>query len=377
MILTRPAESSLGCHRNGMERVEGGWIYDGPAADRLWHKSAIGRPISDGCLILTACELIFCRDHRHVEFPSDDWLMGVMGEDGDAILEGVIMEALRVPGNKIVLKENLGSMGLEHSEESWGLRWVSDTHPRNDSPVAEVRWFTDTEHFDAKRDLYQWTKEVEGRGRIAEAIVIDEELSVVTYHLSIANPTGILESPSEEGFMKISCRDYVETHTGGAFFTDTHEWPSEAIGVPIHGGRQLDWVERELVHVLGHSSFDFHIDSFSTGLTDPELGMTRTASLLKELWDRGLNTRSGFKFGTTWRCYTGPIGEDHAPWLINDPDDRGKVVSDWGRACLTSRLASGVNKHWICPIDVDTGDWRFLEISRPPADSRWSNPSKR
>lgn len=376
MILTRPTESSLGCHRNAMERAEGGWIYDGPAAERLWHKSAIGRPIAGGGLVLEACELIFCRDHRHVELPSDDWILSVTNEYSEVIAEGAIMEALRVPGNKVVLKGNLENMGLEYSEETWGLRWDSDMHPRDGPPVAEVRWFTSEEVFDGS-ELYEWTKEVEKRGRVAESLVIDEEMSVVTYHLSIADPTGHLVPPSDDVFEEISSYSYAETHTGGAFFADIQMWPSETIGVSIHGGRQLDWVERELVHFLGRPSKDFHVESYSTGITNPELGLTRTASLLKELWDRGLNTRPGFKFGTTWRCYTGSVGEDHAPWLINDPDDKEKVVGNWSRACLTSRLASGVNKHWVCPIDADAGDWGFLKISRPPADSRWSNPSKR
>ena len=376
MILTRPAESSLGCHRNGMERVEGGWIYDGPAADRLWHKSAIGRPVAGGGLVLAACELIFCRDHRHVEFPDEDWLQRVTSENSQVVPEGAIMEALRVPGNKVVLKGNLGSMGLEHSKETWALRWESDKHPRDDPPAAEIRWFTSEEVFDGN-GLYEWTKEVGNRGRVAESIVIDEELSVVTYHLTIANPSGELEPPSNEELEKISSYDYVQTLTGGAFYADAHDWPSDSIGVSVHGGRQLDWVERELVHVLADPSADFQNDSFSTGSRNPDLGMTITANLLKELWDRGLNTRPGFKFGTTWRCYTGSVGEGHAPWLINDPEDIEKAVGVWAKACLTSRLASGVNKHWVCPIDVGTGDWRFLEISRPPADSRWSNPSKR
>ena len=376
MILTRPTESSLRRHRNGMERVEGGWIYDGPAAERLWHKSAIGRPIPDGRLVLTASEMIFCRDHRHVEFPSDDWILRVSDEDPKAIPEGAILEALRVPGNKIVLRRNLEGMGLEHSDETWGLRWESDKHPRNAPPVSEVRWFTSEDSFD-ELELYKWTKEVENRGRVAESLVIDEEMSVVTYRLSLADPSGELEPPNEEDFVEISCYGYSETFTGGAFFADVSEWPSDTIGVSVHGGRQIDWVERELVHAMGSPTTTFAAESVSTGPVDTELGMTRTASLLKELLGRGLNTRPGFKFGTTWRCYTGSVGEDHAPWLINDPDDRSKEVSDWGRACLTSRLASGVNKHWICPVYEGAGNWVFIEVSRPPADSRWSNPSKR
>ena len=129
-----------------------------------------------------------------------------------------------------------------------------------------------------------------------------------------------------------------------------------------------------MVQFFGDSTNRFEIESYSSGQENSEIGITNTASLLLNLLKRGLNTRSGFKFGTTWRCYSGSVGQDHAPWLINDPEDEQKTVGVWAKACLTSRLASGVNKHWICPVDVGFGDWDFLKISRPPADSRWSNP---
>ena len=83
--------------------------------------------------------------------------------------------------------------------------------------------------------------------------------------------------------------------------------------------------------------------------------------------------RPGFKYGTRWRCYDKPLGEDHAPFLVILPEDAPK---DWAGACLASRLASGVNKIWLHPISH--GDsWNYLAIKRPPADSRWSNPNKR
>ena len=174
--------------------------------------------------------------------------------------------------------------------------------------------------------------------------------------------------------MIISDYESAETSTGGIFFMNAQDWPLEGIGIPTQGGRQLDWVEREIMQYMGNKSMNFDVQRFSTGPINSELGMTQTASLLMNLWKRGLNTRSGFKFGTTWRCYTGSVGEGHAPWLINDPDDQQKTVGVWAKACLTSRLASGVNKHWICPVDIGSGDWRFLQVSRPPADCRWSNP---
>ena len=43
-------------------------IYDGPAYSRLWEKSAIGLLTGNQGLLLTDSEVIFCREHRGVEF---------------------------------------------------------------------------------------------------------------------------------------------------------------------------------------------------------------------------------------------------------------------------------------------------------------------
>lgn len=371
--ISGPRDEILGPLAGVMQSDSGSWHFDEKSSDRLWHKSAIGIPVQGGGISLTSVEMMFCINHRNIESPAIGFLLGGLERDPALFYEYAVMEALRTPGNKIVLRCNLGKLGIGHSKRSWGLRWESDKHPSKDPAVSEVRWFTAEQEFDVD-DLYEWVREVEDSGRIAESIVVDEEMSVVTYRLSIADPRGNLTPPSIEEFLIISDNEYAETMTGGAYFPGAEDWPLEAVGIPVQGGRQLDWAERELVHFFGKPSKNINIEDFSTGPTNPHLGMTKTASLLHELWNRGLNTRSGFKFGTTWRCYSGSVGQDHAPWLINDPEDCQKTIGVWAKACLTSRLASGVNKHWICPVDVGTGEWRFLRVSRPPADSRWSNP---
>ena len=356
-----------------VESDTGTWYFDDKAAERLWHKSALGIPVEGGGINLTSVEFLFCINHRNISSPNINFLIQAIRNDSALIAEYAALEALRTPGNKVVLKKNLDSLSINYCEKSWGLRWESDKHPTKDLPVSEVRWFRSEDEFD-DLELFEWVREVESLGRIAESIVVDEELSVVTYHLSTADPRGDFESPFSGGRMIISDYESAETSTGGIFLMNAQDWPLEGIGIPTQGGRQLDWVEREIMQYMGNKSMKFDVQRFSTGPINSELGMTQTASLLMNLWKRGLNTRSGFKFGTTWRCYTGSVGEGHAPWLINDPDDQQKTVGVWAKACLTSRLASGVNKHWICPVDIGSGDWRFLQVSRPPADCRWSNP---
>ena len=354
------------------EHPDGGWVYDGPAASRLWEKSAIGVIMDDGKLLMDDCEVIFCKLHRGVDLPVTTnanepalWLVDRVRIKPRLLEETAILEALRVPGNKIVLSENAESMGFE-SSGSWALRWSSDTHPSKNEPVSEVLWYHANDEFSGPgenndnvlRRLLYWSESVNLKERIAEVLVIDHEQSVVTYRLHEADPKGRMIPPTMEIFRNISEMESVNQGRNGTFYPEVSKWPSETIGIPLHGGRQVDNIEQEI------------IQSSITGSDQ----ISDSARILIDLWNRGLNTRSGFKYGTTWRCYPGEVGDGHAPWLVVDSHIEGP--ESWADACLSSRLASGVNKQWLYPI-FDEAGLRYLEISRPPSDSRWSNPIRR
>ena len=352
-----------------MQYRENRILYDGSSYSRLWEKSAIGILVDGPGLLLTDSEVIFCREHRGVEFDGINdiegfslWLTQRIENNENILLEAAVLEALRVPGNKVVLSENFSAMNLGESN-SWAMRWSSDNHPSKGAPESEILWFESKDQLSASmrggesvlKGLLNWCVQVEDRGRIPEVLVIDDEQSVVTYRLSESNPRGVMPEPTKEIFDKISVMEAKSISGNGVFFPTKTKWPLESIGIPLHGGRQLDHIEAEVVK----SDFDEN--------------MSISASILYDLWMRGLNTRSGFKYGSTWRCYSGGIGDAHAPWLVVDPSSEGP--DNWAEACLSSRLASGVNKHWLYPI-MDAGKWRYLQISRPPSDSRWSNPRR-
>ena len=327
----------------------GSWIYGGPAADRLWQKSAIGSPVGQGKLELSPVETLFVHYHRHLELPTNDWLKNSLIENSLLLQEYSILEALRVPGNKVVLSKNIGLFSQQIHPNSWAARWTSNTHPKNSKPVSEVRWFHESEKLDSN-ELHKWTIDVINSGRIPEVLVVDGELSVVTYHLSSENPVGTLQNNRDlESLTNLS--GGIKSADGMLF--PAKGWNIKQIGVPTSEG--------------------VHIDSITCEIAQGINPLSEGATILSDLLKRGLVIRPGFKYGTRWRCYDKPLGEDHAPFLVILPEDAPK---DWAGACLASRLASGVNKIWLHPISH--GDsWNYLAIKRPPADSRWSNPNKR
>ena len=324
-----------------MERNNGLWHFKEKSADRLWHKSAIGKPAQGGGLYMNTVELLFCVNHRNIAFPIGNLIIEELEENQTFLVQYVAMEAVRIPGNKVVLNIDQWSADYDFEENSWAMRWPSNLHPRESDPVSELQIFNSNDPI-IPEELYSWCEGVEHKGLIPEIIVVDEEGSAVTYRISIEDPRGELGKYSG---IDIDTGSLYEISGGGYF-------------IP----RLDSEVSRVSERLLGGGITDSAFRSLIKGDEDAR------AVVLLDLLNRGLNPKSGFKYGTKWRCYEGDVGKSHAPWLVADPEN---IPSDWNEACLASRLASGVNKTWLMPI-FTRGHIDYMSISRPPTDSRWS-----
>ena len=290
---------------------------------------------------MNTVELLFCVNHRNIVFPIGNLVIEELKENQNFLVQYVAMEAVRIPGNKVVLNIDQWSSDYDFEENSWAMRWPSNLHPRESDPVSELQIFNSNDPIIPK-ELYSWCEGVEHKGLIPEIIVVDEEGSAVTYRISIEDPRGELGKYSG---IDIDTGSLYEISSGG-YFIPSLDIEESRVSEGLLGGGITDSAFRSLIE----------------GDED-----TRAVVLL-DLLNRGLNPKSGFKYGTKWRCYEGNVGESHAPWLVADPEN---IPSDWNEACLASRLASGVNKTWLMPI-FTPGHIDYMSISRPPTDSRWS-----
>lgn len=336
-----------------MEPHNDSWIYAGSAKERLWSKSAIGKKINGNDLLLSSSEVIFCHNHRHLDLPYENWLNEEIKKKSNLINEAIVLEALRVPGNKVVLTENFTAKEeLVRNKSTWGLRWSSNFHPRENLPESEIRWFHSSDYIDME-ELFSWTVDVMGRNRLAEVLIVDNEQAVVTYNITSENPRGNLTPPTETDRILISKFNNVKISKGILYY-GYEKWPSEQLGIDYLDGRIID-----------HTTEDY--------IMSEKTKYSEITEVFTDLLERGLHPRPGFKYGTKWRCYDKKIGLDHAPWLIVEPSKR---KLNWESACLASRLASGVNKIWLQPLKIND-EWKYLGIIRPPANSRWTNPNKK
>ncbi len=308
------------------------------AIRRWWDKSAIGRPVEE-TLLLCPTDVVYCHDHRGMEWPSEKWFQEALERRSTLIHEALVNEAMRQPGNKVVWHDHFEYMNLEFSEGTQALRWDAKNHPVRGPPDAEVRWEHARSRFDIV-DLLKWCRLVNRFDRSAEMLIVDDDLDVVSYRVKEILPIGTFESSSFDG------RGAIDMLNGSSWVLEKRVIE----GIPSFlGGYVLD-------------------ENFL------EEGNDKTGSrVARDLENRGLLVRTGFKYGVRWRAYEENMSENHAPWLISHPNS---LPVDWTSACQGSRLSSGVNKTMLLPV-VEEDSVSYVAIVRPPPDARWSTTRRK
>ena len=276
-------------------RYEDGWLIKEPVASRLYQKSAIGMPTASGIKINDE-ELMFCHWHRHIPLP-DGWLDEKLANDANFVYQIVAYDTIRSSGEKLV-----------QSEDCWNL-WTRENHPSNSLPSSKVRWYHSKDEFNIQ-EIITWIDSID-EGVNAEIAIVDEEMDVTMYRISMVDPTGDLTPSTTENHPNLGIN-----HLSRRFYRKD----------------ELDWMNNVQCEV---------------------------SELFDELNNRGLIVRPGFKYGCRWRVYSTPIEEDHAPWLMQMLQD---VSKNWEGVCLSVRLAEGVNKSWV--IAFNDGKWRFIQFRR-------------
>ncbi len=324
-----------------------GWYIEPPLASRLYQKSALGRTDRDGGIFLTHEEILFCHWHRHLPLPDDDWFSTTVRQDPELVARSVAFDVARSGGELVIPVSNIAEKrGLIASETTWALRWDREQNFTKEQPVAHVRWAWTTDDVDWI-EMEQWTRDVTKNGRLAELFVVDEELDVTMYRLSFSTIEGDQKTWDQlkEADVEVLA-SYWETRIDrgdGWYIPLNTPWPWPSLGVEHISGRHLRSEEgRWLAQMLNQAP------------------ISEDLRLFDDLITRGVVLRPGFKYGSQWRIYDAAVGEAHAPWLLM-PVERAPIT--WNAACLSVRLAEGVNKIWVCAFAMDQ-TWSYLQVQR-------------
>ena len=323
-----------------VERVDG-WFVSEPLAHRLHQKSALGRR-TEGGLLLTPEEVLFCHWYRHLPLPEgNSWFGASLSQDTTLLRRTIALDVLRNGGERVVPAVHLGTRFDSLPKATWAVRWERHESWSSHPGHTQVRIQRTHDPLDWD-ELGGWVSHVHSVGHLAELVVIDDEFDTTVYHLSFMQPNG---DHHHIGDLSLEQREQVITWCkkgtpvdGGVFLSVNHEWPLPAFGLPHFSGRFLRTEEQD--YLLNGSS--------------------ATNRLYATLVEAGLLLRPGFKYGCKWRAYEDAIEVAHAPWLIQP---RPEAPSNWEEVCLAVRLAEGVNKRWLC-ADQNGTESTFLNIKR-------------
>ena len=241
-----------------LAKHEDGWFISAPLSNRLFQKSAIGKPI-DGGIIVTEEEALFCHWHRHVPLP-DGWVNDRLKQDPNFAHKSVAFDVVRNAGDKVVPVDG-----------EW-LRWPRDSHPSRGKPTASIHWARTKDELNIET-LFEWCMELKERELDGELAIVDEEMDVTMYRLEIIDPRGKLIPATRENHPLLGVE-----HLSRRFLRQDEK----------------DWIN---------------------GVKNP------VTDLFGELNSRGLLLRPGFKYGCRWRVYSTPVDEDHAPFLMQMESD--------------------------------------------------------
>lgn len=195
-------------------------------------------------------------------------------------------------------------------------------------------------------ELLNWFDAVSDQGQRAMLCVIDDEMEGTVYSLTEHHPEGnhpALSSLPPDAWDRIkTALDQAVVSETVAYVPSMEAWPLPSVGVEHFSGRTLGLMEYAMLREYNLSGSSHSLQSW--------------------LIEQGLMLRPGFKYGSLWRAYERPIGEEHAPWLIQPVE---LAPSTWDGVCLAARLAEGVHKTWLCAFPIPEGDgWRTLSIAR-------------
>lgn len=318
-----------------------------PHSLRLHQKSAFGRRCKDEGVLLTPVELIYCHWFRFIPLPepTNQWFAEQLELNPRLEAHLIAMELMRTGHDICVPVEQLSHRFAEVPDATWGLGWPRGSPWIKEAPSSQVRVHRTNDEVDW-HELLEWFDDVSDRGQDPFLCVVDDEMEGTVYQLSQPNLEGVHRAPSS---LSQEEQEHVQSLLKKASFSGTSVylpevtgWPLNAVGVEHFSGRMLTTSEAGLFDAKAQPAED-------------------SISLHSFLLNLGLMLRPGFKYGSLWRAYEHPIGEEHAPWLIQ-PVDLAPV--NWEGVCLSARLAEGVHKSWVCAFEDDRLGWRFLSIAR-------------
>jgi tRNA-intron endonuclease len=329
---------------------------------RLYNKSHIGTLVSGNVLQLDLLEGVFLLDEgkmmlfqnkKSIKFPQ--LLMLAAQQVPEFETKYIVFKDLRNRGHAITLCNSNAPVTFCKFKQN-----------NENAPLCFIATFSERDilDIDATKQLIQ---QVTKKNTALWFALVDEEGDLTYYDISRVNPAG---DNSEQHYPKGTC---VLLKNRLILFDKklaNQLLQKEFFGKPFGEVLQLSFVEA--LYLLERSVLEIQTNDGKllsekkciTLMKKLQPDIEQRLMVFKDLKQRGLLVKTGFKFGAHFRAYTKQPDKTHAEYLIHVVE-KG-FTSIWAEISRAVRLAHSVNKEFIfARIDNTTIDYIKLGRLRP------------
>lgn len=297
-------------------------VMDQVAADRLHKKGHVGQPMSGGGLQVSRVEAAHAIRSGRLQIDGTDWHELLV--DHRAETQYLAYADLRERG-----------LVVRHEGDGFAV-WQRGQAP------PEPAWFHAVTV--SERDPVDLEDLASRDGDIVA--IVDDDGAVTHYRIDQAHPTGTVAWPGgRHSGIVLDDRVIVP----GAAQT------AQGAGTPHGEDLILSITEATALH--GQGWLDLDEDALQAA-AERQQDFGRTMPVYQALREAGVLAKSGFRFGTHLRCYSGAVDAGHAEWLVqcHHRDDR----PHWSHLSRAVRLAHGVRKKFLLAVH---GPVAFTELA--------------
>lgn len=332
-------------------------VADEKEANTLYNKGAFGVPQSGGSLALDLVEALYLVEHNR---------LNVKRHDAASLLRHASQRSPEFEIRYIVYRDlRARSFVVKPSNVSdWNV-YARGALPGRAASTHLVRSISERGRLDVAAVLEEQAR-VARLGKKLLLAVVDEEGDLTYFEATRADlSSDVAALPASRARAHLLEDRVVALDAGEAtkLFADGYFGRDIGFGLQLSLPEALYLAEAGLLDVRAADDVA-RIEPAAlrerAEKLEPEFALRY--ALYRALRREGVVVKTGFKYGTHFRAYTGPPDEEHAPYLVHAVPP-GRALP-WQEVAGFVRLAHGVRKRLFFAAPTGEDGFALLELSR-------------
>ena len=331
-------------------------LADEKEANSLYNKGAFGVPQSGGSLLLDLVEALYLVEHKRLH---------VEGHDAASLLRHASVLERDFEVRYIVYRDLRNrTFTVKPSNLTDFNVFARGALPGRSASTHLVRCVSERGSLDGPALLAE-AERARKHQKLLLVALVDEEGDLTYYETSLADVTAsapALPAVTADAFLLEDRVMVMDRDQGRMLYGEGYFGRDVGLAHQLSFPEAVYLAEEKRLRAMdadGARPLDAKGLAARAETLEPDFPLR--LALYRALRRRGLVVKTGFKFGTHFRVYTGAPDEEHAPYLVHAVPPERRLA--WPEVAGFVRLAHGVRKRLFFAVPID-GEFRLLELAR-------------